>query len=70
MIERIKNKWGTIQNYIKDNFDVTDTSFDVWILPLKPLKISKSAGDNLVLISWVMKMNFTETMCRQDMVCF
>ena len=49
MIDRIKNKWDLIQNYTKDNFDIPDIVFDTWILPLKPLKISKDAEGNLVL---------------------
>ncbi|MDO4939612.1 MAG: chromosomal replication initiator protein DnaA [Lachnospiraceae bacterium] len=49
MIDKIKQNWTAIQNYIKDEFEISDVSFETWILPLVPLNTHHDSEKNLVL---------------------
>ena len=40
MFEDIKNKWDTILQVMKTEFEMTDVSFKTWILPLKPYSLN------------------------------
>ena len=35
MLETIKNKWPDILNHLKQEYDISDVSFNTWLLPLK-----------------------------------
>ncbi len=49
MIDKIKQNWSAIQNYIKDEFEISDVSYETWILPLVPVKTHHDAEKDLVL---------------------
>ena len=35
MLETLKEKWNDILNYLKEEYDISDVSFDTWLLPLE-----------------------------------
>ena len=39
MIETIKNKWNEILSFMRNEFDVSDISYDNWLMPLVPYKV-------------------------------
>ena len=49
MIKRIKENWKTIQKFIRDEFDISDVSFETWISPLVPIKVHSDIDKNPVL---------------------
>ena len=34
MLETLKEKWNDILKYLKEEYDISDVSFDTWLLPL------------------------------------
>ena len=46
MLEALQTKWNDILDYIKTEYDISDVSFDTWLLPLK----LHSASDGVVTI--------------------
>lgn len=49
MIDKIKQNWQAIQTYIRDEFEISDVSYNTWILPLVPVKTHHDADKELVL---------------------
>ena len=49
MIDKIKQNWQAIQTYIRDEFEISDVSYNTWILPLVPVKTHHDADKDLVL---------------------
>lgn len=49
MIDKIKQNWQSIQTYIRDEFEISDVSYNTWILPLVPVKTHHDADRELVL---------------------
>ena len=47
MLNVIKEKWPDILNYLKNEYDISDISFNTWILPLEVAAVK----DNTVIIS-------------------
>lgn len=39
MIDKVKEKWDEILQYLKEEHDILDISFNTWLLPLKPYDI-------------------------------
>ena len=35
MLETLKEKWNDILKYLKEEYDISDVSFDTWLLPLE-----------------------------------
>ena len=35
MLETLKEKWNEILKYLKEEYDISDVSFDTWLLPLE-----------------------------------
>lgn len=48
MLELLKSKWNDILNYIKQNYELSDISFDAWLVPLKPYAIE---GDVIYIVA-------------------
>ena len=46
MLEILQSKWKEILNYIKQEYDISDVSFDTWLMPLKLYDVK----DNTVII--------------------
>ena len=49
MIDKIKQNWAAIQSYIRDEFEISDVSYETWISPLVPVKTHHDSEKNLVL---------------------
>ena len=49
MIKRIKENWKNIQKFIRDEFDISDVSFETWISPLVPIKVHSDIDKNPIL---------------------
>lgn len=49
MIEKIKQNWQAVQNYIRNEFEISDVSYETWISPLVPIKTHHDTEKNLVL---------------------
>ena len=49
MIDKIKQNWNNVQEFVRDEFDVSDVSYNTWILPLVPIKTHRDSEGDLVL---------------------
>jgi len=49
MIDRIKSNWDEITSFIKSENELTEVSFNTWILPLKPINIKKDSEGTQIL---------------------
>lgn len=47
MIDKIREKWDDILKYLKEEHDISDVSFDTWLLPLTPYKLD---GNQLLIL--------------------
>ncbi|MCQ2530352.1 MAG: chromosomal replication initiator protein DnaA [Lachnospiraceae bacterium] len=47
MLETIKNKWPDILNHLKQEYDISDVSFNTWLLPLK---VESVENDTIILV--------------------
>ena len=41
MLEKLQEKWEEILNFMKEEHDITDVSFNTWLLPLKLHSVEK-----------------------------
>ncbi len=48
MLEQLKNRWEEILLTLKEEYDVTEPSFNTWLLPLKPYAVDKNVVRILV----------------------
>ena len=59
MIDEIKKKWDQILQYLKEEYDILDISFNTWLLPLKPYDIEnnvlKILASDANMISYIKK---------------
>lgn len=59
MIDEIKKKWDQILQYLKEEYDILDISFNTWLLPLKPYDIEnnvlKILATDANMISYIKK---------------
>lgn len=56
MLEKILEKWDKILLYIKEEHDLSDTSYKTWFLPLKPVSVDKNVVT--ILVSDDLFMNY------------
>ncbi len=48
MLEQLKNRWEEILLTLKEEYDVTEPSYNTWLLPLKPYAVDKNVVRILV----------------------
>ena len=49
MFDQIKSHWNEIISYVKDEYGLTGVSFNTWIQPLQPYKLSRNSdGENVL----------------------
>ncbi len=48
MLEKLKEQWETILHRLKEEYDVTEPSYNTWLLPLKPYAVEKNVVKILV----------------------
>ena len=41
IIDRIKSNWNEVLDYIRNEFEIAEISFNIWISPLKPKYMEK-----------------------------
>ena len=46
MLETLKEKWNDILKYLKEEYDISDVSFDTWLLPLEVYALGKLPASN------------------------
>ena len=60
MFENILNHWNAILKFIKEEFDLTDISYETFLVPLKPLQLENGtlyivASDNPAMVNIISK---------------
>ena len=45
MLETLKEKWNEILKYLKEEYDISDVSFDTWLLPLEVYALPPPSTD-------------------------
>jgi len=60
MLDLIQKKWNDILLFMKNEFDITDISYQTWLLPMKPYLMIKDqlyiiASDNPFIVNIVSK---------------
>ncbi len=58
MINKIKAKWNEIITFLRDDFELTDVSFNTWIIPLKPDSLTTDSRGNSTLHIFVPNESF------------
>ena len=41
MVDTLKTKWNDILHYIKEEHDISDVSFNTWLVPLQIYSLEK-----------------------------
>ena len=49
IIDRIKSNWNEVLDYIRNEFEIAEISFNIWISPLKPSYTEKDENGGTVL---------------------
>ena len=47
MLETIRNRWAEILNHLKQEYDISDVSFNTWLLPLN---VEAVENDTIVVV--------------------
>ena len=47
MLEQIRNRWSDILNHLKQEYDISDVSFNTWLLPLK---VEAVENDTIIVV--------------------
>ena len=48
-IDRIQSNWNAVLDYIRNEFEIAEISFNIWISPLKPKYMEKDENGGTVL---------------------
>lgn len=48
MLEQLKENWEKILDNVKEDQDLSDVSFNTWLVPLKPVSVEGNSCDNPV----------------------
>ena len=49
IIDRIQSNWEAVLDYIRNEFEIAEISFNIWISPLKPMYMEKDENGGTVL---------------------
>ena len=49
IIDRIQSNWEAVLDYIRNEFEIAEISFNIWISPLKPKYMEKDENGGTVL---------------------
>ena len=48
MLEQLKEQWENILLHLREEYDVSEPSYDTWLLPLKPYAVENNTVKILV----------------------
>ena len=64
IIDRIKSNWNEVLDYIRNEFEIAEISFNIWISPLKPSYTEKDENGGTVLALRIFPPLFSGTCLR------
>ena len=50
MLETLKEKWNDILNYLKEEYEISDVSFDTWLLPLEVYSLEQPGNTIKIIV--------------------